>query len=81
MRILLIGKAGQLGWELNRTLLTLGEIIALDYPEIDLANTGSISALIGEVKPSVIVNAAAYPNVDRAESGPELARLSNSVAP
>ncbi len=81
MRILLIGKNGQLGWELNRTLFTLGEITVVDYPEIDLADVRSISTLIGEVKPCVIVNAAAYTNVDKAESEPELARLVNAAAP
>jgi dTDP-4-dehydrorhamnose reductase len=60
MRILLIGTNGQLGWELNRTLLTLGELTAVDYPQIDLADLESMSSLIREFKPGIIVNAAAY---------------------
>jgi len=81
MRILLIGKNGQLGWELNRTLLTLGELTAVDYPQLDLANLESMRSLIREFKPGIIVNAAAYTNVDTAESEPELARKINALAP
>ena len=81
MQILLLGKYGQLGWELNRTLLPLGEVIALDYPEIDLAQPDSIRKTIREVEPEVIVNATAYTAVDRAESEPELAMAINGRAP
>lgn len=81
MRILLIGKNGQLGWELNRALPTLGGVTALDYPEINLANPQSLAPLIQEIAPNVIINAAAYTNVDKAESEPETARLVNAVAP
>ena len=87
MRILLLGKNGQVGWELQRTLLPLGEIISTDYPEIDLANPvttnapHSIRKLIRELRPQVIVNAAAYTDVDKAESEPELAFAINGAAP
>lgn len=81
MKLLLIGKNGQLGWELNRSLFTLGNLVAVDYPEIDLANAKSVIQIIDETEPDVIVNAAAYTNVDKAESEPELARAINAIAP
>ena len=81
MRILLLGKNGQVGWELQRTLMPLGEIISTDYPEIDLANSDSIRNLIRELRPQVIVNAAAYTDVEKAESEPELAFAINGTAP
>ena len=81
MRILLIGANGQLGWELNRTLLTLGELTSVDFPQINLADMGSVRSLIREIKPGIIVNAAAYTNVDKAESEPELVRKINALAP
>ncbi|HAE85751.1 MAG TPA: dTDP-4-dehydrorhamnose reductase [Anaerolineaceae bacterium] len=81
MRILLIGKNGQLGWELQRCLAPLGEVVTYDYPEIDLGKPASLPGLVREVNPQVIVNAAAYTNVDKAESEAELARQINSVAP
>ncbi len=81
MRILLLGKTGQLGWELERCLAPLGEVIALDYPEIDLAVPDSIRLTVRETAPQVIFNATAYTAVDRAESEPELAYAINSTAP
>ncbi len=81
MKILLFGKNGQLGWELQRTCMLLGEIIALDFPEVDLANAGALRALIQQEKPNMILNAAAYTNVDKAEDEPELARKVNALAP
>ncbi len=80
-KILLIGKKGQVGWELSRTCCTLGELISLDYPEIDLAQSDSIRNIIDSTKPNIIINAAAYTNVDKAESEPELARAINGIAP
>jgi dTDP-4-dehydrorhamnose reductase len=80
-RLLLIGKSGQLGWELQRTLATLGEVTAFDFPEIDLAKPESLRPLIRELSPQLIVNAAAYTNVDKAESEPELAQVVNADAP
>lgn len=80
MRILLLGKYGQLGWELNRSLLPLGEVLALDYPEIDLAADDFVEK-IRSYRPQVIINATAYTAVDRAESEPEIAMAINSRAP
>jgi dTDP-4-dehydrorhamnose reductase len=79
--ILLLGKNGQLGWELQRTLAPLGKMIALDYPDIDFTKTNQLEALISEQKPDLIVNAAAYTEVDRAEREVETARLVNGIAP
>ena len=80
-RILLIGKNGQVGWELERTLASLGKVIAVDRKVVDLAKTDTIVAAIREVKPDIIVNAAAYTAVDKAESEPELAMAINGIAP
>jgi dTDP-4-dehydrorhamnose reductase len=81
LRMLLIGKNGQLGWELQRTLSTLGKLTCVDHPEIDLADSKSLRTLIQSVAPQIIINAAAYTNVDKAESEPELAFKINSEAP
>jgi len=80
-KILLIGKNGQLGWELQRTLATLGEVVTLDYPEIDLAKPESLREVIRTISPQLIINAAAYTNVDKAESEPELAMKVNTESP
>ena len=80
-RILLIGKNGQLGWESQRTLATLGEVTAVDYPEIDLGKPEKLRDLIRSLAPQLIVNAAAYTNVDKAESEANLARAINATAP
>lgn len=81
MNILILGKNGQIGWELCRTTPTLGNIVAMDYPEIDLANPDSIRSAVRSVKPSIIINAAAYTAVDKAESEPDLAMSINGKAP
>lgn len=81
MRILLLGKFGQLGWELQRCLGSLGKITAVDYPEIDLSHPEQVPPLVRQVKPEVIVNASAYTAVDRAESEPELAHAINAITP
>lgn len=81
MRILLTGKQGQVGFELQRALASLGEICAVDYADCDLADASAISSLVRSVKPDLIVNAAAYTAVDKAESEPELAHAVNAVAP
>lgn len=81
MKILLLGKNGQLGWELNRSLQPLGEMIALDYPEVNLADAKSIRETVKQVQPNVIYNATAYTAVDKAESEPELAEAINGAGP
>ncbi len=81
VRILLIGKNGQLGWELHRTLATVGELTAVDYPEINLETPESAQALIRQIRPQVIVNAAAYTAVDQAETERERCRKINAIAP
>ena len=81
MKILLLGNTGQVGWELNRTLLTLGDLVALDYPTIDMADPDNIRSILCEHQPNIIVNATAYTNVDRAESEPDLALAINGTGP
>ncbi|MGA9398187.1 MAG: dTDP-4-dehydrorhamnose reductase [Anaerolineaceae bacterium] len=78
MRILLFGKNGQLGWELQRALACLGNVIAYDFPEVDFTKPESLRPIIGQVEPALIINAAAYTDVDKAESEPEKARLINA---
>jgi len=81
MKILLIGKNGQVGWELHRTLLPLGEVVAVDYPEIDLTDVNQTRQLVRSIQPQAIVNAAAYTNVDQAETERETAFAVNGAAP
>ncbi|MFT4193549.1 dTDP-4-dehydrorhamnose reductase [Ottowia sp.] len=86
MTILLLGKNGQVGWELQRSLAPLGELVALDRHGAaglcgDLNDLDGLAATVRAVRPSVIVNAAAHTAVDRAESEPELARRINAEAP
>lgn len=81
MRILLTGKHGQVGFELQRALAPLGEVHAVDYSECDLVDTSAIAALVRSVKPDLIVNPAAYTAVDKAESETDLAHAVNAVAP
>ena len=82
MKILLLGKNGQVGWELQRSLAPLGELIALDRAGgADLGNAEALAATVRAVAPDIIVNAAAYTAVDKAESEPELASLINAAAP
>ena len=98
MKILLLGKDGQVGWELQRALAPLGELVALgrrpprrtgpgtpagagDGLLADLADAGALAGTVRAVAPDIIVNAAAYTAVDRAESEPALAAAINAVAP
>jgi dTDP-4-dehydrorhamnose reductase len=84
VRILLLGANGQVGWELQRSLAPLGELIALDHdtPEpADFTQPDTLGALVARMAPDVIVNAAAHTDVDRAESEPELAHTINATAP
>jgi dTDP-4-dehydrorhamnose reductase len=80
-KILLIGKNGQVGWELRRTLSVLGQVVAVDYPEMDLTDSVATRRLVQENHPKVVINAAAYTAVDKAESETKIARLINGVAP
>ncbi|MCS4496625.1 MULTISPECIES: dTDP-4-dehydrorhamnose reductase [Pantoea] len=84
MKILLLGKNGQVGWELQRALSPIGEVIALDRHSLDycgdLANPEGISRTVRDLQPNVIVNAAAYTAVDKAESDIENATLINAVS-
>lgn len=80
-RILLTAVNGQLGQELQRTLASLGEVIGVERKTMDLAQPAMIRQVIGEVKPDLIVNAAAYTAVDKAESEPDLAKSINAIAP
>lgn len=80
-RILIFGKNGQVGWELCRTLSTLGEIRAVDIDECDLTDKASIISTLDGFKPSVIANAAAYTAVDKAETERDLAFKLNADAP
>ncbi len=81
MRILLTGANGQVGWELQRTLAPLGEVIAADRSRLDLADSAVIRRSVDAIAPDLIVNPAAYTAVDKAESEPELAHVINAVAP
>ena len=87
MKILLIGATGQVGWDLQRTLMTCGEVIPAGRKasnvdlRMDLAQPDTIRHTIREVKPDLIVNSAAYTAVDKAESEPELAMAINGIAP
>jgi dTDP-4-dehydrorhamnose reductase len=81
VKILLLGKNGQVGWELQRTLAPLGKLIAIDQEDLDLINTRAIRRAVRSVKPDLIVNAAAYTAVDKAEEEADLAMAINGVAP
>jgi dTDP-4-dehydrorhamnose reductase len=85
MKILLLGKNGQVGWELQRSLAPLGELIALDRHSTDycgdLSQPEAVAETVKRLKPTVIVNAAAYTAVDKAETETELAYTINAKAP
>ena len=86
MRILLLGKNGQVGWELQRSLSLLGDVVACDFDspgdlKADFSDPESLTALIRRVRPDAIVNSAAHTAVDKAESEPDLARRINATAP
>lgn len=80
-RILVIGSTGQVGWELKRTLRALGEVIAVDHQQMDLASPHAIREKMRTIRPQMVVNAAAYTAVDRAEFEPNLAMAINGDAP
>ena len=86
MQILLFGKGGQVGWELQRSLAPLGDIVALDHDSAgdlcgSFADLQGLADTVRRVRPHVIVNAAAYTAVDKAESEPDLAHTINALAP
>ena len=86
MKILLLGKNGQVGWELQRSLAPLGEVIALDFDstgplKANFADPESLAATVRAVAPQLIVNAAAHTAVDKAESEPDFARALNATSP
>ena len=85
MKILLFGKGGQVGWELQRSLAPLGELVALDFDSQELCGNFTdlegLAATVEAVRPDVLVNAAAHTAVDKAESEPELAHTLNALAP
>lgn len=80
-KILLFGRGGQLGWELQRALAPLGEVLALDYPRADFSKPEALRLLVRETRPDLIVNPAAYTAVDRAETESELAFRVNAQSP
>src|SRR5262249_43882119 len=80
-RILVIGKNGQVGWELLRTLAPLGEVHATGRHELDLANPDSVRQSVRAIRPQIIISAGAYTAVDQAESEPDFARSINALAP
>ena len=85
MNILLLGKSGQVGWELQRSLSVLGTVTALDFDSTDhcgdFANPAGIAETVRTLRPDIIVNAAAHTAVDKAESEPDFARTLNAVTP
>jgi len=86
VKILLLGKNGQVGWELQRSLALLGELVAPDFHSpgplaADFSRPETLAATVRAVAPDVIVNAAAHTAVDKAESEPDLARALNATAP
>jgi len=85
MKILLLGQGGQVGWELQRALAPLGEVVGLDHDSTELhgdfSRPEALAATVAAVKPDLIVNAAAHTAVDKAESELELARAINATAP
>ena len=81
MKILLTGKDGQVGFALHKKLMSLGEVIATDRHELDFENSDAIRTFIEKIKPDMIINAAAYTEVDKAESEKLLAHQINAIAP
>ena len=85
MNILLLGKNGQVGWELQRSLSVLGQVTALDFDSTDhcgdFANPAGVADTVRALRPDVIVNAAAHTAVDKAESEPALAHTLNATTP
>jgi dTDP-4-dehydrorhamnose reductase len=81
MKILITGKSGQLGHELAKTFRRIGQVVALDRNQLDLSKTEKIAETVRDIKPGLIINAAAYTAVDLAEKEADIAVAVNSVAP
>ena len=81
MRIVLFGKNGQLGWEFQRILPILGEVIALGRDEVDVSDLQNVQKTLEDLKPALIINTSAYTEVDRAETESELAMRINALSP
>jgi len=81
MKILLTGKTGQIGEELNNIVGDLGNLITVDKEQLDLSKPNSIEPVILDIKPDIIINPAAYTAVDKAEKEPDLAMTVNAIAP
>ena len=81
MKILLTGSRGQLGRELKRSLASLGDLVACDHQQLDLSDPDMLRSTVRSVAPALIVNAAAYTAVDKAETEPEMAHAINAAAP
>jgi dTDP-4-dehydrorhamnose reductase len=80
-RILVFGRVGQVGWELRHKLACLGQVTSVDFPEIDFSKPDTIRSAVRAAEPSVIINAAAYTAVDKAEGSPEPAWAINATGP
>ena len=80
-KILVLGRDGQLGWELTRALAVLGDVTAVDQDDVDLVEAEAVRDLVRSIRPEIVANAAAYTAVDRAESDPDTAAAINAVAP
>jgi len=81
LRLLVTGANGQVGWHLQRTLAPMGEVLPIDIQEVDLTDLNAVSRTVRDFAPDIVVNAAAYTAVDKAESEPDLARAINVAAP
>lgn len=81
LRLLITGCNGQVGWHLQRTLAPMGEVLAIDIDQVDLTDLNAVGRTVRDFAPNVVVNAAAYTAVDKAESEPDLAWALNVAAP
>jgi len=79
--LLITGANGQIGWQLQRTLAPLGEVLALTRAEMDLSDADASAALVRKIQPDILLNAAAYTAVDKAETEPDLANTVNAITP
>jgi|SRR5271169_1504903 len=81
LRLLITGATGQIGWQLQRTLAPLGEVVACTRSQVDLADPEATAQAVRDLAPDIVLNAAAYTAVDKAESEPELAHTINATTP